>query len=130
MSDERKGNELSQEELVAEARKKKVQGFKLHIDDFGFGGEAPQAQKARPVAKEESVDELLGDIKRQVGKPEPPEKSKKAADNTQKKTKSRFKPPVYVEPDLDKVGRTDDEPKLESYAEKTAAIENLSLIHI
>lgn len=126
MSDERKGNELSQEELVAEARKKKVQGFKLHIDDFGFGGEAPQAQKARPVAKEESVDELLGDIKRQVGKPESPKKSKKAADNTQKKTKSRFKPPVYVEPDLDKVGRTDDEPKLESYAEKTAAIENFT----
>ncbi|MGN1112319.1 MAG: endolytic transglycosylase MltG [Acutalibacteraceae bacterium] len=132
MSDERKGKELSQEELVAEARKKKVQSFKLHIDDFGIGTGANQPQSAH-TAREESVDELLGDIQRRVGKPKkeekPSKRSRKArAEKTDKDKpqEARFVPPVYVEPDLDSVGKADKEPHLESYAEQNAAIENFT----
>lgn len=133
MSDDRKGKELSQEELVAEARKKKVQSFKLHIDDFGIGTGTKQPQSAH-TARAESVDELLGDIQRRVAvpknekKPERtarPSKQEKPAQQRKRK-QSRFVPPVYVEPDLDKVNKAEKEPRLESYAEKNAAIENFT----
>lgn len=119
MSDERKGSERSQEELVAEARKKKVQGFKLHIDDFGFG----ESAKPKASAREESVDELIGDIERRVKKPVP-ENRAKATDKRGRK--SRFEPPVYNEPDLDKIKKADKEPRLETYEGQNAAIENFT----
>lgn len=119
MSDERKGSERSQEELVAEARKKKVQGFKLHIDDFGFG----ESAKPKASAREESVDELIGDIERRVKKPAP-ENRAKATDKRGRK--SRFEPPVYTEPDLGKIKKADKGQRLEIYAGQNAAIENFT----
>lgn len=119
MSDERKGSERSQEELVAEARKKKVQGFKLHIDDFGFG----ESAKPKASAREESVDELIGDIERRVKKPAP-ENRAKATDKRGRK--SRFEPPVYTEPDLGKIKKADKGQRLETYAGQNAAIENFT----
>ena len=119
MSDERKGSERSQEELVAEARKKKVQGFKLHIDDFGFG----ESAKPKASAREESVDELIGDIERRVKKPAP-ENRAKATDKRGRK--SRFEPPVYTEPDLGKIKKADKGQRLETYAGQNEAIENFT----
>ncbi|MGN0499473.1 MAG: endolytic transglycosylase MltG [Acutalibacteraceae bacterium] len=119
MSDERKGSERSQEELVAEARKKKVQGFKLHIDDFGFG----ESAKPKASAREESVDELIGDIERRVKKPAP-ENRAKATDKRGRK--SRFEPPVHTEPDLGKIKKADKGQRLETYAGQNAAIENFT----
>lgn len=123
MSDERKGSERSQEELVAEARKKKVQGFKLHIDDFGIGESAKPTVKSQSAARGESVDELIGDIERRVKRPVP-ENRAKATDKRGRK--SRFEPPVYNEPDLDKIKKADKEPRLETYEGQNAAIENFT----
>lgn len=123
MSDDRKGNERSQEELVAEARKKKVQGFKLHIDDFGIGESAKPTVKSQSAARGESVDELIGDIERRVKRPVP-ENRAKATDKRGRK--SRFEPPVYNEPDLDKIKKADKEPRLETYEGQNAAIENFT----
>ncbi|MCQ4115409.1 endolytic transglycosylase MltG [Ruminococcus sp. zg-921] len=119
MSDENKGNELTSEELVAEARKKKVQSFKLHIDNYGFN-DAPPSK-----VREESVDELLGDIKRKVKKSESEKPSKADAAKLQGKKKNRFEAPVYVEPDLDSV-KKEKEPRLETYAEQNEAIKNFT----
>lgn len=123
MSDDRKGNERSQEELVAEARKKKVQGFKLHIEDFGIGESAKPTVKPQSAARGESVDELIGDIERRVKRPVP-ENRAKATDKRGRK--SRFEPPVYNEPDLDKIKKADKEPRLETYEGQNAAIENFT----
>lgn len=127
MSDENKGRDLTPEEIVAQQRKKKIQSFKLHIDDYGFGDVNKPSTKpdspAKAPVRSESVDELLRDIQTSVKKPE---QLKPAKAEEKSKKKPRFVPPVYVAPDLDKVTKTEKEPRLETYSEQIAAIENFS----
>lgn len=126
MSDENKNRQLTPEEAVAAARKKKVQSFKLHIDNYGIGeSKAASGNASRPaqeVSASESVDDILRDIQNSALKKRP-ENTDKAAANGDEKV--RFVPPVYVEPDLDKAKRK-KEPRLETYAEKEAAIKNFA----
>ncbi len=96
MSDENKGRDLTPEEEIAAARKKKVQSFKLQITDFGFGSDSkPDGFKPPERVQPESVDEILQKVHNKV---EGGEKRRKFGE---KGGKSKLAPPVYVEPDED-----------------------------
>lgn len=118
MSDENKNRQLTPEEAVAEARKKKVQNFKLHIDNYGIGeAKSTSGNASRPAQRSsasESVDDIIRDIQNSA-----------VDKNSKSDEKVRFVPPVYVEPNLDKTKKK-KEPRLETYAEKEAAIENFT----
>ncbi len=65
MSDENKGRDLTAEEEVAAARKKKIQSFKLQITDFGFGD--PDSGAPAERKEPESVEEILRGVHDRVG---------------------------------------------------------------
>lgn len=65
MNDENKGRPLTPEEAASEARKKKIQGFKLHIDDFGIG-EASETPVKKERTRTDSIDAILRDIESSV----------------------------------------------------------------
>lgn len=98
MSDENKGRSLTPEEAASEARKKKIQGFKLHVDDFGIG-----KASGAPVKKEDAgfgnVDDILRDIEHSVNS---------AKSNKQPRTDSRRRETVSREK---RASRTTDELK-------------------
>lgn len=129
MSDEKKGRKLTPEEAVAAERKKKIQNFKLHIDDYGIGNaKKPSANtntSAQGRINSDNADVILNDIQNSVGRPQRSGKPS-AQPNSSADKKVRFEPPVYVEPDLDKVTNAKKEPRLETYAEQVAAIENFT----
>lgn len=147
MNDDNKGKKMTPEEAVAAARKKKIQNFKLHIDDFGIGDTSSASKpSSRPekTVKPESVDDILRDIESNIGRSKGNKRDESASrsktvqsrGNSRKKPKTsgddllalenegRFVPPVYVEPDLDKVGVGKKEEK--SYADAVAAIDNFA----
>ena len=100
MSDKNTGRPLTPEEAIAAERKKKVQSFKLQIDDFGFGDNydpsAPQTPVHRPQ-REENVDDILKGIQETV--------NKRHFDGNESgshaKRERSSSPPLYLEPDSD-----------------------------
>lgn len=52
---------MTPEEAASEARKKKIQSFKLHVDDFGFADASPKPNSNDRVGSE-SVNDILKDI--------------------------------------------------------------------
>lgn len=88
MNDENKGRSMTPEEAASEAGKKKIQSFKLHVDDFGFADASPKPNSNDRVGSE-SVNDILKDIASTVNASKTAKKAGKSSEASRRRASDR-----------------------------------------